>query len=420
MHFEWTLGGHPPHIEPASRAKLSVFSGYLHDYFDRLNAGPYRDEFKIDLVDGFSGGGTFRDNLETISGTPLIMLEETKSAIARLNLKRTKPLRFKCKFHFVDKNKEHTDHLRRVLAERGYKVDGDNIAVYTSSFREVAGRIIEDVARRQPRVGRAIFLLDQTGYAQVEFELIAKIFQRLLAAEVILTFAADALVNYLAETPKVFKAVSPIQLPESKIQDLIRYRDGDGGRALIQRLLRNHTRLHTGAQFDTPFFIRPRQSRRALWFLHLSQHPTARDVMIQRHWATSNTFEHYGPGDFGMLGWDTLRESATLPLFRFGSSEQEALYGQLINSLPREISHLASEGPVSVGAFRQAVANRTTARFSDLDKVVLDLAKGREIEILTNDGRARSRKLARLRPSDVIAFPRTTTLMFPGFSRFGG
>ena len=142
--------------------------------------------------------------------------------------------------------------------------------------------------------------------------------------------------------------------------------------------------------------------------------------MIQRHWATSNTFEHYGPGDFGMLGWDTLRESATLPLFRFGSSEQEALYRQLIDSLPREISRLASEGPVPVDAFRQAVANRTTARFSDLDKVVLDLAKGREIEILTNDGRARSRKLARLRPSDVIAFPRTTTLMFPGFSRFGG
>ena len=264
MHFEWTLGGHPPQIEPASRAKLSVFRGYLHDYFNRLNAGPYRDEFKIDLVDGFSGGGTFRDNLETISGTPLIMLEETKSAIARLNLKRTKPLRFKCKFHFVDKNKEHTDHLRRVLAERGYKVDGDNITIYTSSFREVAGRIIEDVARRQPRVGRAIFLLDQTGYAQVEFELIAKVFQRLLAAEVILTFAADALVNYLAETPKVFKAVSPIQLPESKIQDLIRYRDGDGGRALIQRLLRNHTRLHTGAQFDTPFFrfIRDLRGRR--------------------------------------------------------------------------------------------------------------------------------------------------------------
>ena len=417
MKFQWNPDGSPPQIEPASKAKLNVFRGYLRAYYDRLNRSPYRDEFKIDLVDGFCGGGTFRDNMETISGTPLIMLEETESAKDRLNQKRTKRLRFNCKFHFVDKNKEHTDHLRRVLTERGYQVDGGNITIHTNSFREVAGRIIGDVSRRQPRAGRAIFLLDQTGYAQVEFELIAKVFHELSAAEVILTFAADALVNYLAETPTVFRAVSPIQLSESKIQDLIKYRDGDGGRALIQRVLRDHTLLHTGAQFDTPFFIRPRQSRRALWFFHLSQHPTARDVMIQRHWATSNTFEHYGPGDFGMLGWDTLQDSETLPLFRFGSSEEEELRRQLFNSLPKEIYRLASEEPVSVGAFRRAIANRTAARFLDLDKIVLDLAKEREIQILTHDGKVRSRALTRLVPSDFIAF--SMTMMFPTFSRFG-
>ena len=39
--------------------------------------------------------------------------------------------------------------------------------------------------------------------------------------------------------------------------------------------------------------------------------------MIQRHWELSNTFEHYGRGDFGMLGWDALREPESLPLFNF-------------------------------------------------------------------------------------------------------
>ena len=32
-----------------------------------------------------------------------------------------------------------------------------------------------------------------------------------------------------------------------------------------------------GERYDTPFFVRPRQSRRALWFLHLSRHPARSD-----------------------------------------------------------------------------------------------------------------------------------------------
>ncbi len=417
MQFQWHPNEHPPPIEPASKAKLSVLRQYLRAYFDRLNANPSRDEFRLDLVDGFAGGGVFSDGSESVDGTPLIMLKETCTAESRLNSGRNKPLRFDCRFHFVDKKTEHTDHLRKVLTERGYQVSDGNIKIYTAPFGEVAGQIIENVSRRQPRARRAIFLLDQTGYAQVKFALIARILRELPAAEVILTFAADALTNFLSEKPSFIKSVSPLELSDSKIHDLIRLRDGDGGRALVQRVLRDHTRSLTGAQFDTPFFIRPERSRRALWFFHLSQHPTARDVMIQRHWEISNTFEHYGSGDFGMLGWDTLRDSETLPLFRFGAADEKQLHDQLLISLPKEIFRLASDQPVSVGAFQQAVANRTAARFSDLNSILIELAQEGEIEILTHDGKRRSRALKRLGSSDVICFPET--LIFPGWSRFG-
>ena len=42
--------------------------------------------------------------------------------------------------------------------------------------------------------------------------------------------------------------------------------------------------------------------------------------MIQLHWELSNTFEHYGLGDFGMLGWDALIQTDTLSLFQFGET----------------------------------------------------------------------------------------------------
>ena len=414
--FVWHPSDPPPTIEQHSKAKLTVLRSYLHDYFDRLGTIPSRDEFRLDLIDGFAGGGTFLDRGEILSGTPLIMLEETRAAQDRLNQNRTKLLRFDCKFHFVDINPNHTAHLRRVLDERGYQVDGEEIVVHTSAFEDVADSLIADISHRQPRAGRSIFLLDQTGFSQVELALVSRILGRLPTAEVIMTFAADILTNFLAERPEIVRAVSPLGWTDSDIRDFIQLRNGDGGRALVQRALRDRIRNATGATYDTPFFIRPHQSRRALWFLHLSRHPTARDVMIQCHWKNFNTFEHYGSGNFGMLGWDALSNYAeALPLFNFGDLDAEQLRQQLLASMPTELYALASDTPITVETMRNMLANSTAARFSDLDRTVLELAREREFDILNSNGRLRSRKLTRLEPTDRIAIP--LTRLFPGFSR---
>ena len=415
MPFEWHPDGPPPSIEPHSKAKLEVLRSYLRAYFDRLNVNPVREEFKLDLIDGFAGGGLFLDGTAEVSGTPLVMLEETEKAGVRLNEKRAKQLRIDCRFYFVDKEKAHTDHLRKVLGERGYHVDDDRIVVRDGLFENEVEGIIASVRQRQPRSGRAIFLLDQTGFSQVQLSLVSRIFGELPAAEVILTFAADALVNHLAETPQIAKMAAPLQLTDAQIYDLIQQRDGDGGRALVQRTLRNHARIVTGATYDTPFFIRPQQSRRALWFLHLSRHPTARDVMIQRHWDIQNTFEHYGRGDFGMLGWDALRDSETLPLFQFGELDEQQMRTELLDSLPRELFGLVSEHPITMDALRHMLANRTAARFSDLDQVIVRLVQEREFEVLNPEGKVRSRSVQRLAPTDRVALP--STLLLPGLSR---
>ena len=62
--------------------------------------------------------------------------------------------------------------------------------------------------------------------------------------------------------------------------------------------------------------------------------------MIQQHWDIQNIFEHYGPGDFGMLGWDALKDSETLPLFQFGELDEQQMRSQLLESLPRAITYL--------------------------------------------------------------------------------
>ena len=409
MPFKWHPNERPPQIEEHSKAKLTVLRSYLRAYFDRLGSSFVREDFKLDLIDGFAGGGLFLDDDVVVPGSPLIMLEESGEAKTRLSEKRRKPLNFDFRHYFVDVEEDHVKHLQRALDERGYSLSEDKIVIHQGRFGQILDDIIAEILRRQPKAGRSIFLLDQCGYSQVELALVGHIFRNLPAAEVILTFAADALINYLANTPTIVRAVSPLDLTDSKVSDLIQLKGGDGGKALVQRTLRAHIRSVTGANYDTPFFIRPRQSRRALWFLHLSRHPTARDVMVQCHWNASNTFEHYGPGGFEMLGWDALR-SETIPLFGFGEHDGQKMRSQLLEAMPRELTSLTSEGAITVDAMHHTLANKTAARFEDYDDVVINLFRGKEIEILSPDGKVRSRSLSQLRPTDRIAFPSQLTL----------
>ena len=416
MSFVWVPGSPPPSIEEHSLAKLAVFRSYVANYMDRLCQGSRRDVFKLDLVDGFSGGGVFRDDGAEIPGTPLIMLEEAQAAYARLNEKRIKPLHFDLKFHFGDIEPDHTRYLRQALSEREFRIPEHKVAIYDGAFEETVDVIISDIKRRQPRAGRALFLLDQKGFAQVAFDLIRRIFDELARAEVILTFAAETLLNFMVERPEFYTAARPIELSETDIRDLVGLKQGAGGRALAQRTLRDHLRLQTGATYDTPFFIRPRNSRRALWFVHLSRHPVARDVMVQCHWENFNTFEHYGSGGLDMMGWDPL-SNGLLPLFGFSQLDADLLHEQLLDTIPAELASFDFSSPLTVEEFRTAVANRTAARFTDLDKALSALASAGELDISTQSGKLRQKGLVRLDHSDHIAL--SSRPMFPGWSRSG-
>ncbi len=412
--FTWRPGEPPPRLEEHSKAKLQVLRSYLRAYFDRLNVNPHREQFKLDLVDGFCGGGVFLSDGETVPGSPLIMVEEAVAAEKRLNRGRAKPLRVDCKFYLVDKEQAHIDHLKMTLDERGYDRGDDRFVVRCAPFEHALDGIIREIRRRQPRAGRAIFLLDQTGFSQVDLGLVARVLGRLPRAEVILTLAVDALVNHLSETRRMIQAVASLELSDDQIEQLIRDRK-HGERALLQRTLRPHILETTGATYDTPFFIRPAGSRRSLWFLHLSRHPTARDVMIRQHWEIQNTFEHDGSGGLEMMGWDPLRESTNLPLFAFQKDDKQTMLDELADSLAQELFALTADAPIAVETVHHIFANRTAARFEDLDAVVLRLMKEGEIQVLAPDGKPRSRSLEQLRSTDRIAF--SPTRLLPGVSR---
>ncbi len=418
--FRWQLGERPPPIEAHSKAKLEVLRQYLRAYFDKLNVPLGREQFRLDLVDGFCGGGIFLDGSDEVSGTPLIMLEEARKAEERLNRNRKKPLHFDCHYYFVDKRPEHTEYLKRVLQERSYQANDERITILSDSFTDVADGIIQKIRSRQPIVGRSIFLLDQTGYSHVELSTVSRIFNELHAAEVILTFAADMLVNALRFNPNI-KAAHAL-LPQQKARMLINQideicDDPVRGRMAIQRIIRDQVRDGSGAKYDTPFFIRPARSRRALWFLHLSTHPTARNVMIERHWNLFNTFEHYGPGGFGMLGLDALFEPSAPRLFKFSGNDREQMLEQLIGPMEEKLYRLAARDSVTVDVVRREYANETAATYTDINEVMCGLHRDGVIRILDANEKKRSINVKKLKPTDIVTLPPQLSLF--DFSRRG-
>ena len=337
------------------------------------------------------------------------MLEETKKAEQRVNEERTKRITFNVEYHFVDIEKDHTDHLKTVLEDKGYFIPNHGITIHNSAFDEVAPQIIERIRKRQPIAGRALILLDQTGYSQVKFTEIRTLLNTLQGSEVILTFSEEMLIRQLIEKEETYKRMLPLGLQQQKIGDLIEIKNGQGGRALIQRLLRDTIREITGATYDTPFFINPKQSRRSLWFLHLSRHPTARDVMTQCHWINYNSMQHYGDPGLYMMGFDGLLRGDP-HLFNFEDEDMRGLIHNLIKETPNVIMDLDHGQGVPFEVFKETVSNNTAARFSDLEKATTELLSSGDLDVLTKDGKQRSKRVTKLANTDVIRISRQQRL----------
>ena len=401
--FHWVPGERPPPIEEHSLAKLRVLRHYIRAYIDTLNQNVRKEQFKLDLVDGFAGGGLYLRNGSEVSGSPLVMLEESQKAEQRLNEQRTKKLRFDVKHHFVEKDPAHARYLRSVLAERGHLRNGDQIALYEQSFDEVLDRIVSDIRERQPYSQRSIFLLDQYGYTDADIQMVQRIGNRLRHAEVILTVSVSTMLNS-SNSENIVARLYSMGIPKHRVDAVLRMSSDLQIKALMQRALPGLVLDSTVFQWFTPFFIRPAKSRRELWFVHFSRNAKARDVMLDCHWNCHNTFAHYGDSlGLKMLGFDGLTPDQVLPTFsdRDRSIMKAGIADQLMPELNDrlKVDHLPFAGMID------HFGNRTAATIADFNDIVVAARDAGEIRIVGPDGRPRDSRLQTLHGGDMLTLP---------------
>jgi three-Cys-motif partner protein len=412
--FEWVVGSNPPPLYSHSAAKLKLIEHYLAKYFEAVVRDPRADKIQISFVDGFCGGGAFlADGGVLTPGTPLVMLQAVERAEKLLNLRRTKKLKIEARFYFVDKSESAIAYLTQEIANQGYGNEiGQSIQLITGKFEDHYQAIVADILVKA-RAGRSIFLLDQFGYKDVPLTVCRELLETLPRSEIILTFAIDWLIDYISDNTSFLKAVAPVEISESDIKIFLKTKGIRGHRYIVQRLVIKRLQLGTGAPYFTPFFIRSAEADRDLWLIHLSKHPTARNVMTSSHWAIQNASIHQGDAGLNMLGFDPHWKD-TLPFdFEFDGNAEAKILDALQSEIPYKIETLDTHGPITFDAFQRSIANDTAARIDQIEKSIMTLHGEKALEVLTPTGQLK-RPNSKMVSTDRIQLARQ--LIFSGFS----
>lgn len=415
--YEWSPGGAPAILKQHSRAKHEVLRSYLVAYLQTLVSSPSQDEIRVTMVDGFAGGGVYRHETtgELLLGSPFQFLEAAVEAQALMNPERHKPLVMNLDYFFVEEDPGAVAYLRQALKERGYGQRlGQDIRLLEGRFEQHVQGIQEFIKRKSPRKGRSVFLLDQYGYTDVPMPLIQQLLQ-FPAAEVILTFAVDALINYAGDTAQTRGTLERLGMPEvlrGRTFADIKSNERDF-RLFIQSCLYRDLVEGCGASYYTVFFIRT-EGYGDYWLVHLSQHPRARDVMTQVHWKHNNSFVHYGGAGINMftLGYLSGRDVGYTGQhamdFLFDDSASERTASTLMEQLPHLI--FARDEGLDFEALYAATCNTSPADSEHYKRAVERLIHAKEVEVVSPNG-SRKTKASTIRGQDRIVPSRQLSLL---------
>ena len=385
--FDWGADS-TPLIGLHSQVKLNIIYEYVKAYILERASVFGMDRLCLNIVDGFAGGGKYRDaqgNL--VLGSPLTIINAIEAAEREICASRTKSLKVEYKLYCYDYDVNAIDSLRSTLIDAGFQAElGSRIILERANFSQIAPRLINQL---KTDGAKSIFLLDQLGYGFVSFDTLRKIFGDLDRPEVILNFGYEWLTGFVSEYTSLRRHLANLAVEPPDQSEYMRFMGGKFGSArFIQSfLLREFMKV---APFFTPFFIASRSvgpfrgSNLKYWLIHLAAHERANDVMKRVHWSVQNHSAHFMGIGLEMMGFDPDKIGAEYQPFLFGDPDRGAAGSALLDDIPRFLR--PKDGWLTPDALWHLTCNGTTST-SQMQRDVLQALSGYgEIEVLGKGG----------------------------------
>lgn len=393
--YSWNVGRSLPILKPHSQAKHRIFEKYLRRYIEICTARTQQESFRLTIVDGYAGGGSYMFNNEKVRGSPLIALDTIHDMQKHLSEKRDKGFTLHTDFIFNDINKNNTEYLRSEIESSEYKSRlGKTIHIWTDDFNNRVDDMITIAKKRSPKKGRAIFFLDQYGWSTVTFQSIKNILEKLEKAEIFLTFSVDALVNFITESKFDETNFRNIEISKEFYSELVRDKqENSHWRTFIQNKLYKHIVESTNAKYYSTFFVRSLDSNRSYWLIHLSQHREARNEIGNIHWQVSNISLHHGDPGLNPLGFSTHQDFRQRSFgYNFDEDARKDSMRTLEQQIPRLIHEEVNENcELSFEQLFGRRCNDTPVTRQIMTEVLLKLRAESEIELTDNEGKLKDR-----------------------------
>ena len=398
-HYNWEIGKPLPKIGQHSLAKHRIIDRYLREYVKVCTATPVQEKLNLAVIDGFCGGGVYDFLGQRVPGSPLVLLNAITEMEDELNKSRPKGFEIRTDFVFIDLDRRNAEFLRAEIEASPFACRLDkSIFIWTDDFNDRVRDAI-GIVKRLSTKGRSIWLLDQYGWSDVAFRSMRQILSELEKAEIFLTFSVDSLIDYMSEKRLEQQGYRDVELDPGFIREILAEKgEGDGWRTLIQNSLYGHLVEKTGAEFYSPFFIHSAEAHRSYWFLHLSRHREARNVIGTIHWEESTVSLHHGRAGLQALGFERGADPRQLDLpYGFDGAAREKSIATLMEQIPRKISDaIDADLAPSLEMLFGHHCNDTPVTREIIEQVLLSLRDEKEIVIEDAIGneKPRSRSVA--------------------------
>lgn len=381
--YAWEEGAK---LEEHTKRKHRIVRQYFADYLQIRCQLPQQEKFRLSVVDGFAGGGRYKDGEP---GSPLIFIEELQRASVAFNARRLgqhlRPIEIECLLIVNELDPKVLDVLKTHVTPQEVQARQEapklhlRVEFLNHPF-QAAYPLIKDLLRRGG-YGNVIFNLDQCGHSRVERETLLNVMRSFPRAEVIYTFMIEALLVFLqkADPERLRRQLGYLNLGANALQSL----DGNvvsnnAWLGAAERVVFNA--FHGCAPFVSPFAIYNPNGWR-YWLIHFANSYRARQAYNNVLHENMNAQAHFGRADLHMLSYDPAKEGQ---LYLFDQPGRAIAKSQLLVDIPRNIAEHGDA--ISVGDFYAGIYNTTPAHSDDINSAIIE---SEDVEVITPTGGVR-------------------------------
>ncbi|MBD1931841.1 MULTISPECIES: three-Cys-motif partner protein TcmP [Cyanophyceae] len=404
--YEWSADGSElPTIPLYAKTKHLVLQEYVKNWIEVLCGHGRHGVKKVTLVDGFCGGGMYKDGEQLWEGSAIRMIRMVEEGLK--NVQQRKPWhQLDAEYIFIDNNKEHTSCLELQIKKAGleeYLYSG-KCKIITNEFEKELDRCIDKVKLRR---GYSFFFLDPFGL-DVTPEIVKPIIS-IGRSEVLFTHMLSGLVRILSRKDRIHKKTFQDFEVDEYYKDLADQSDF----LTKQGYLRNQGLLLYRKEGDVEYawtFAIMNSLKNVLYYLiHLSSNPTALEVM-KKTLVKYNNLEyqyHYGVYGLGFRELDYFDKN--LSTYNIKEANIETCMNKLREQFMKILAQ--NEDGISFEQLRLKTIQENPATIEHYFDVLHQLKLEKEVKVVREKKITTSKKIE---SKDIIIRAKDKPLWIPG------